>query len=81
MLTVLCWVKFVQGELLKMQHIKKRIAKMKKNGHTHSKPVCFFCDAVIKSGEEIIARKDEGFYHRKCYDFLFTLKASLINFE
>lgn len=64
-----------------MQHVKEEIAKIGKSDFIHNKPVCFFCDSFIETGEKIVSRKESGFYHRKCYDFLFTLKSSSINFE
>lgn len=72
---------FVQVEVPKMQYVEKRIAEIKQSDHTHNKPVCFFCGSPIKSGEEIISRKETGFYHRKCYEFLFTLKSSSLNYH
>jgi hypothetical protein len=36
--------------------------------------VCFFCDSSIEAGEEIILSRNKDYYHRRCYDFLFTLK-------
>lgn len=38
-----------------------------------NKPKCFFCNAVIHAGEEIITRKTT-YYHRECFEILFTLK-------
>ncbi len=64
-----------------MQHVNKRIVDTEKGVHTHSKPVCYFCEEIIELGEEIVLRKKEGFYHRKCYDSLFSLKLNWMNFQ
>jgi len=39
----------------------------------NNKLVCFFCNSLIKS-REVISIKSEKFYHRHCFDSLFTLK-------
>ena len=49
--------------------------------HNRGEPVCFFCGVKISPGDEIVLRKDEKLYHKRCYDYLFTLKTSSINFR
>jgi hypothetical protein len=66
------------AEVLKMQQVKKRLAGRKRSDRMPMKPVCFFCDSPIRAGEEIISRKDEGFYHRKCFDFLLSLTSKQV---
>ena len=73
----LYWVKFIKVGVILMQLEKTRkIEKME--AYDYSKPVCYFCSAQIKSGDEIVLRNDEKLYHRKCYEHLFTLKSSSI---
>jgi hypothetical protein len=43
------------------------------------KPVCFFCKEEIKTGQEIVLRRESGFYHKKCFKLLFTLTSNHIN--
>jgi hypothetical protein len=45
------------------------------------KPVCFFCCSEIQAGEEIVSRKETGFYHRKCFDFLLSLTSNQVNWD
>ena len=64
-----------------MQRVRKKIVDIERGIHIHIKPVCFFCDESIESGEEIVLRKKAGFYHRKCYDSLFSLKLNWMKFR
>jgi hypothetical protein len=58
---------------LKMQKVKSYLRR--------SKPVCFFCCSEIQPGEEIVSRKESGFYHRKCFDFLSRLTSNQVNWD
>jgi hypothetical protein len=53
---------------------KKKIQKRKSESCAADEIVCFFCDSSIEAGEEIVLCKNKNYYHRECYDFLFTLK-------
>jgi hypothetical protein len=55
------------------------IEKLESIGES-SKPICFFCKGEIKAGE-IVARKESGFYHRKCFDLLFKITSNHINWK
>jgi len=46
-----------------------------------SKPVCFFCCSEIQAGEEIVSRKESGFYHRKCFNLLLKLTSNQVNWN
>ena len=62
-----------------MQQISKTaIIEIGKRGALNMKPVCFYCNSLIKAGEEVISRRNKGYYHRKCYDLLFTLKSTQV---
>ncbi len=57
---------------------KTKAQERKSEGHDGAL-VCFFCDSPIEAGEEIISGgRHKNYYHRRCYDFLFTLKRSQI---
>jgi hypothetical protein len=62
-------------------HPEKTRAADEKDVYDSSGLVCFFCNVKIMSGDEIILRNDKKFYHRKCYEYLFTLKSSSISFQ
>jgi len=61
-----------------MQKIKNRKTRTETSDHSNNMPSCYFCNSIIKEGEEIISRRDRGFYHRKCFNFLFTLKSNQV---
>lgn len=55
----------------KMQISKRELQSGRED--SRNKPKCFFCNTVIHDGEEIITRKTT-YYHRECFELLFTLK-------
>jgi hypothetical protein len=61
-----------------MKKVGKTKAQERKSESYNGALVCFFCDSPIEAGEEIISGKHKGYYHRRCYDFLFTLKRGQI---
>jgi hypothetical protein len=46
-----------------------------------SRPLCFFCLSEIRAGEEIVSRRESGFYHRKCFDLLLKLTSNQVNWN
>ena len=66
------------GVCVEMKRCGKENGQKRGNEGCVDELVCFFCESSLEAGEEVILSKNSNYYHRRCYDFLFTLKRSQI---